>query len=254
MTGPLALLGGDPWSAGAGGITDVLAALLARSGGEVVLLPTAAAYERPGRVASFAATFFDRLGTTLSVCPLLGRKDAEDRELAATIAAAGLIYLADGSPLHLRSVLKDSTAFAALVAAWHGGAAVAGAGAGAMVLSDPMVDPRGGAFSVGLGLVRELAVVTGEHGGHSAQLERTLALAPAGCAVVALGQQDAIVRDPDGTWHAGRTEPATRTGRASETGEAGADDENRAPGAPAPPVFVDGEDEGIAALAGKPIG
>ena len=53
------------------------------------------------------------------------------------------MYLADGSPLHLRSVLKESALFEALLAAYHGGGVVAASGAGATLLCDPMVDPRG---------------------------------------------------------------------------------------------------------------
>ena len=36
---------------------------------------------------------------------------------------------------------------------------LAGSSAGAMVLCDPMVDPRGGAFTLGLGLLADLAVI-----------------------------------------------------------------------------------------------
>jgi cyanophycinase len=235
VTGRLALLGTDPWRPGTSGSNAaLLSGLCTEAGGEVVLLPTAAAYERPERVLSAASTFFERLGARLIACNVLGRPDAEQRPSAELLRRARLVYLTDGSPLHLRSVLKDSTALAALIAAWHEGATVVGAGAGAMVLSDPMVDPRGGAFSVGLGLVRGLAVVTGHREQRSAQLERTLALAPDGCAVVALPDRAAVVREGDGSWHAG-------------SGGAG-------PGEPGVAVFVDGADEGLAALAGKPIG
>ncbi|HTX01060.1 MAG TPA: hypothetical protein VMD59_19915, partial [Acidimicrobiales bacterium] len=92
------------------------------------------------------------------------------------------------------------------------------------------VDPRGGAFSVGLGLVRGLAILPGYDALPSAQLERTLALAPAGTAVVGVPAASAVVRDPGGLW------------RAPETGAA------------APVVFVDGLAAGLAALAGKPLG
>ncbi len=124
-------------------------------------------------------------------------------------------------------MLKDSTVLAALRAAWHEGAVVVGAGAGAATLTDPMVDPRGGAFSVGLGLLRDCAVVTGYRGEPTAQLERTLALAPAGCAVIAL---------PDGGG-------VVRAHRRDVVG-----------GGEAAAVFVAGTDAGLAALAGKPAG
>ena len=62
---------------------------------------------------------------------------------------------------------------------------VAGAGAGAMVLTDPMVDPRGGALTLGLGLVDTLAVVPhfgDEHeDAHGQKLQRSVAMAPADC-------------------------------------------------------------------------
>ena len=69
------------------------------------------------------------------------------------------IYLAGGSPLHLKSVLKGSATFDALPRGVDlGGAVVAGSAAGAMVLTDPMVDPHGGALTVGLGLIDQLAL------------------------------------------------------------------------------------------------
>jgi cyanophycinase len=238
-TGPLAFTGAEPWHAAPDGDVGSAAAstdgglhaqLLERAGGEVVLLPTAAAYERPVRLVAAASAYFASLGGRMAVCGVLGRADAEDRSLAELLGEARLIVIADGSPLHLRSVLKDSTALAALLTAWHDGAAVVGWGAGGMVLSDPMVDPRGGAFSVGLGLVRGLAIVPGYDGERNAQLERTLALAPSGCAVVGLPLRAAVLREPEGTW---RGEGAEAAGLA---------------------VFVDGADEGLAALAGKPVG
>ncbi len=198
--GTLALIGGGEWREGA----TYDAELLAETGGEVLILPTAAAYERPERAVATARAWFARLGATVVDCPVLTRRDAEDRALAAAVREAAFIYLPGGSPLHLRSVLKDSAVLDALRAAWHDGATVAGSSAGAMALTDPMVDPRGGAFTVGLGLIRDLAIVPHFSGELSGQLRRTLALAPSSCAVVALGETTALVREPDGTWrHAG---------------------------------------------------
>jgi cyanophycinase len=101
-------------------------------------------------------------------------------------------------------VLKDSATFEALRAAWEGGAVVAGSAAGAMVLTDPMVDPRGGALTLGLGLLDRLAVVPnfGDPGedAHGQKLERTLALAPAGLPVVGIPERTALLRHSDGGW------------------------------------------------------
>src|SRR5690606_39630575 len=59
----------------------------------------------------------------------LARSDALDPELAATAREARFIYLGSGSPMHLRSVLKDSPVWDAIVEAWQGGAVLAGTGA-----------------------------------------------------------------------------------------------------------------------------
>ena len=220
--GPLYFIGGSGWSDGAAWN----AALAAHAEGEIVVIPTGAAYERPDRAIAAATSHFGGLGATVVPAMVLTRRDAENAELAAIVRSARCCYLAGGSPLHLRSVLKDSAVLAALVAAWHGGAAVAGSGAGATSITDPMVDPRGGAFTVGLGLVRSLAVVGEETGEMTAGLRRTLALAPAGCPIVVLRPGGALWRQSDGLW---------RT-----AGEGAID------------VYLDGAPAGLEVLAGKP--
>ena len=99
--------------------------------------------------------WFDRLGVPARGLPVLARPDAGSSDHATAVAESRFTYLVGGSPMHLRSVLKDSLVWAALLAASADGATVAGSSAGAMVLCDPMVDPRGGAFTLGLGLVTQ---------------------------------------------------------------------------------------------------
>src|SRR6202042_1117572 len=106
-----------------------------------------------------ARSWFEKLGGRALGLMVLGRADAEDEANAAQVRAARFVYLGGGSPMHLRSVLKGSPVWEALLEAWRHGAVVAGSSAGAMVLTDPMVDPRGGALTVGLGMVEELAVI-----------------------------------------------------------------------------------------------
>ncbi|HLI45462.1 MAG TPA: Type 1 glutamine amidotransferase-like domain-containing protein [Acidimicrobiales bacterium] len=198
--GTLALVGGGEWRDGA----EFDAELLERSGGaEVVVLPTAAAYQHPEKAVEWATRWFGGLGATVVPLMVLRHEDALAAEPAETVATARFVYLSGGSPLHLRSVLKDSALFDAIVAAWRSGAIVAGSSAGAMALCDPMVDPRGGAFTVGLGLVEQLAVVPHYEPGEGAHLLwRTLELAPRGVPVVAIPERTAVIREPDGTWRA----------------------------------------------------
>jgi cyanophycinase len=199
--GTLALVGGSEWTEGC----TFDAGLLAASGGaDVVVLPTAAAYQHPERVVLRAAEWFEPLGARVEGLMVVDRASAEDPGMAQALAKARFIYLAGGSPLHLRAALKKSVVFDALRAAWAAGAVVAGAGAGAMVLTDPMVDPRGGALTLGLGLVDNLAVVPhfgDEHDdAHGQKLERTVAMAPAALPVVALPARTALIRAGDGEW------------------------------------------------------
>jgi cyanophycinase len=225
-TGVLALVGGSEWTEGC----TFDATLLGASGGtDVVVLPTAAAYQHPERVVLRAAEWFDAIGGQVEGLMVVDRTSANDPGMAAVVRSARFVYLAGGSPLHLLSVLKGSATFEALRDAWTGGAVVAGSGAGAMVLTDPMVDPRGGALTVGLGLVGQLAVVP-QFGhslddAHGQKLERTVALAPDGLPVVAIPERTALLLSGDGEWSY--------------------------EGAAAPTVFVDGvRTEGVGALLG----
>lgn len=198
--GLLALVGGAEWRDGA----DFDAELLARSGPEVTVLPTAAAYEHPERAVAFAERWFAGLGGRVRGLMVLTRADAEDDANAAAVRSAPFLYLSGGSPLHLRSVLKGSAVWSALVEAWRAGATVAGSSAGAMVLTDPMVDPRGGALTVGLGLVEQLAVIPHFHPGEDppAHVRRTLELAPASVPVAGIPERTALLRERDGSWRA----------------------------------------------------
>jgi len=199
MSGVLALVGGAEWR----DKCTFDAELLAASGGsEVLVLPTAAAYEHPERAVEWAARYFSDLGGSVRGLMVLRRPDAEGPEFAAAVAAARFIYIGGGSPLHLRSVLKDSKVWEALLAAWHGGAVVAGSSAGAMVLGDPMVDPRGGAYTLGLGLIEQLAVVPHHDTWPPERAHRTMQLAPRAVPIAAIDEQTALIRSADGTWSA----------------------------------------------------
>jgi cyanophycinase len=199
--GTLALVGGDEWTQGC----TFDATLLANSGSrDVLVLPTAAAYQHPERTVLRAAEWFEELGARVEGLMVVDRASAEDPGMAATVAKAEFIYLSGGSPLHLRAALKKSAVFDGIRAAYAAGAVVAGAGAGAMVLTDPMVDPRGGALTLGLGLVDKLTVVPhfgDEHDDvHGQKLERTVAMAPPRLPVVALPARTALIKEADGTW------------------------------------------------------
>jgi cyanophycinase len=197
MTGTLALVGGAEWRDGCDFDRDLLAASDAT---EVLVVPTAAAYEHPHRLVEAAERWFGELGATVRPLGVYTRADALHPDNVRPVAEARCIYLAGGSPMHLRSVLKDSPVWDALVAAWHGGATLAGSSAGAMVLCDPMVDPRGGALTLGLGLLDQVAVIPHHDTWSEDKAKRTLHIAPAGLPIAGIDERTALVRDPQGAW------------------------------------------------------
>ena len=197
-TGSIALLGGGEWTEPCRALDSPLLHLADCD--EVLIVPTAAAFERPERVVEHAVEWFAGLGATATGLPVLNRRDAEADEHVAAMRVAKFVYLADGSPLHLRSVLKDSPLFDALLYAHGRGAVVAASGAGATVVCDPMVDPRGGAYSVGLGMVPGVAGFPDHAGAADHRRERSLDLQPADAVLVGLDQQTAIVREASGQW------------------------------------------------------
>jgi cyanophycinase len=197
VNGHLALVGGREF--GEGCAFD--AGLLEASGAsEVVVLPTAAAYEHPQRAVAAATGWFTGMGAKVRGLMVMNRADAADAANVAVVREARFIYLSGGSPLHLRSVLKQSPVWQALDEAWRGGAVVAGSGAGAMVLGDPMVDPRGGAFTLGLGLIEQVAVLPESSTWSPERLRRTISLTEEGVKLLVIDEQTAVIRAPDGVW------------------------------------------------------
>jgi cyanophycinase len=194
MIGTIALQGGGPFSAN----DELDARLLAAVGaGDVVVLPTADAYERPERLVAAAMSWGERLGVGVEALMVLRRGEATEQGAADVVRRARAIYLVGDQPLHLRSVLKDTPVFHALREVLAKGGLVAAVGGSAAALCDPMVDPRGGAFTLGLGLVGELALVTEAETWSPERLHRTRDLANTAVAVLRTG--DALVR-VDGAW------------------------------------------------------
>lgn len=197
MSGLLALIGGGEFAPGC----EFDRELLEASGGtEVVLLATGFAYENPARSVAAATEWFAGLGATVREVPVYTRPDALVAEHVEAVAASRFTYVVGASPMHLRSVLKDSPLYDALVSAWRDGGVLAGSGAGADVLCDPMVDTRGGAFTVGLGLVPGVAVIPRSDTWSPDKVRRTVELAPPPLVLVSLPERTGIVRDADGSW------------------------------------------------------
>ena len=197
MSGTVALVGGGEFGSDCAFDTDLLGVA---GTNEVIVLPTGSAYEHPERAVAQAVSHFESLGAEARGLMVLRRDDALDEANASEVRAARFVYLTGSSPMHLRSVLKATRVWEALLDAWRDGAVVAGSSAGAMVLCDPMVDPRGGAFTLGLGLLEQVAVIPHHDQWSHDRSRRTFELAGSSFPIVAVDEQTAAIRDGHGSW------------------------------------------------------
>ncbi len=191
MTGIIALQGGGPFVAN----DELDAALLAEvKASTAVVLPTADAFEHPERLVATAMSWAERLDIEVEALMVLRRADAMDTGAANVIRSGRAVFLVGDQPLHLRSVIKDTPLWDAVCNVLADGGVVVGVGACASALCDPMVDPRGGAFTLGLGLVAGVAFVPEAQDWSPERMHRTLELAntpvvcaPTGAALVRRG-------------------------------------------------------------------
>ena len=195
--GPLVLVGGAEWTVGCS-FDQTLWEEAGRP--DVVVLPTAAAYEHPQKAVDTATKWFAGFGAKARGLMLLTRRDAYDEGIVREVRQARFLYLSGGSPMHLRSVLKDTPAWQGLEQAWKDGAVVAGSSAGAMVLCDPMVDPRGGALTLGLGLINRVAVLPHYDTWSEEKAHRTVQLATGHLRIAAIDERTALIRDGLSSW------------------------------------------------------
>jgi cyanophycinase len=157
MTGIIALQGGGPFRLHDELDRRLLDEVKATS---VIVLPTADAFEQPEDLVESARAWAERLGVTVEPLMVMRRTEALETECASALHGARAIWLVGDNPIHLRSVLKDTPVWQAIVAVLESGGLVVGAGASASALCDPMIDPRGGALALGLGMVQGVSVST----------------------------------------------------------------------------------------------
>ena len=87
-----------------------------------------------------ARRWFQRFELDVVELAVYTRAQAHDPALTKIAAGAGFCYIPGGDPGLVATVLRDSPVGNALIAAWRGGAALAGSSAGAMALcSDTLV-------------------------------------------------------------------------------------------------------------------
>ena len=138
MSGRLALVGGDEFRPGCEAMDEAILRATGKASAVVLVVPTAAAFERPDRAAQNGVEHFGALGADARPLMALNRDDAMDTALAAEVDSADVVYLTGGNPAHLLESLADSALLERMTAALERGAILAGSSAGAMVMGSWM--------------------------------------------------------------------------------------------------------------------
>ena len=193
--GIVVLEGGGPFVA-----NDVLdRQVLGGLGGPIAILPTADAFENPDELIASAHHWANRLNLEIVICGVFTRADAREDHHAQTVKSAKAVVLAGDSSIHLRSTLLNTPVWEAIEHQAESGIVV-GVGNSAAAVCDPMIDPRGGALGLGLGLVTMFTAIVESEQWQSERMIRTrqlakgsVAIIPTGSAVVCRNQQWSVV-------------------------------------------------------------
>lgn len=129
--------------------------------GLVAVVTLAAAYQRPDAIGSRIDAWAGELSVEHTVVKAVRRSDSLDPAVVEPIADCDGVLVLDGSPAHFVGAAKATPLLDAVVEAHRRGAAVVWSGATAAAACASMVDDRGGALTVGLGLYGGIVVATG---------------------------------------------------------------------------------------------
>lgn len=182
------------------------------NGARVVCIPTASAPEgeAPHRWNAMGVAHFRGLGADVTPLPLLTRADATDPAIVSQLAGADLYYFSGGNPEYLTDTLRDTPAWAAILAAHQAGAALAGCSAGAMMLGGRLLRVRSAMngqpvqWNQGLAVVPQLAIMPhfdrfAEFAGDE-RFRAIIASAPAGVTLVGIDEDTALVGHNAESW------------------------------------------------------
>jgi cyanophycinase len=175
----------------------------------VVILPTAAAGERPEDWALRGVEHFVRLGAHSVALMVLERMHAEDPENVRIVEHADLLYISGGKTARLLDALEGSPLWLGFLRARSRGAWLVGSSAGAMALGDWSLvhRPEDGdgtptRWAPGLGMLQGGAVVP--HFDAWAEAESLTAEISDVCEVFGIDEDTAVLLDATHARVAGR--------------------------------------------------
>ena len=158
---------------------------------DVVIVPLAAAFTGATEAALAVAQRLEGAPLTLEVLLVSDRESANTAHFAQRVADADAVIITDGSALHLRTTLRNT----ALETALRQAKLVVAIGSVATVFGDPMIDPRGGAPTTGMGLFTDAVLTV-----NSPTLERTRELLPSDAELYVVGESEGLYHH-SGEWY-----------------------------------------------------
>ena len=170
--------------------------------GSVAVVTMAAAFRRPDALLSRIGTWAEELALDYSVVSAVRRSDALNPDVSRPIAECDGVLVLDGSPAHFVSAVKSTPLLEAIVAAQRRGADVVWSGAAAAAVCASMVDDRGGALTVGLGLHDGIVVAAGWEGWPRDRRRRLWRMVPESVLFMALESGAAVcsTAEPQVLW------------------------------------------------------
>lgn len=129
--------------------------------GSVAVVTMASAFRRPDALLARIGGWARDLSVQPAVVSAVRRADALNPDVSGPIADCDGVLVLDGSPAHFVSAVKATPLLEAIVSAQRRGADVVWSGAAAASVCASMVDDRGGALTVGLGLHGGIVVAAG---------------------------------------------------------------------------------------------
>lgn len=158
---------------------------------DVVIVPSAAAFTGAPEACVAIAEVCNEFDVRVEALMVTDRASTSEPYFAERVRAADVVVLADGSALHARLTWRNSPVGEALKAA----TTVVAIGSVATVMSEVMIDPRGGAPTIGLGLFGGVAFT---EPASEERLARTRTLIDPTMALVVLDPRAVVAHDV--TW------------------------------------------------------
>ena len=196
MRGRIALVGGDEFQPSCRTMDNELVNMTGIERPNALIIPTAAAAERPLLAAENGIRQFDMLGARASSLMALNSADANEEGLTSAVDGADIIYLSGGNPAHLLEVLEGSLLLQRMLDALERGAILAGSSAGAMVMGGRM---RFRQWRDALGIAPGVAVLPHHERSSKSQTSREVSVQTTeGLVVLGIDGATGCVSDGDG--------------------------------------------------------